>query len=94
LLLAKVLQESHLEMKIKLSKHAQHVLMERGIPEVWVWKTIDESDWQEMRADNNLHCFKSIPERAGRILHVTINTNAEPQNVITVFFDRRERKRS
>ena len=36
-----------------------------------------------------MHYTKAIRERGGRILRVVVNTDAQPNRVITVFFDRR-----
>lgn len=79
-------------MDFKLSAHTQDMLKEREIPEEWVRRTIDKSDWKNIGEDNNIHYFKSIPEHGERILHVVVNPNASPQRVVTVFFDRRARR--
>lgn len=79
-------------MDFKLSAHTQDMLKERKIPEEWVRRTIDKSDWKNIGEDNNVHYFKSIPEHGERILHVVVNPNVSPQRVVTVFFDRRARR--
>ncbi len=68
------------------------MLIERNIPEEWVWRTIKNSDWEKPGEDNNIHYFKIISEHGGRILHVVVNPNVSPQKVVTVFFDRRARR--
>jgi copper homeostasis protein len=71
------------------------MLIERGIPEEWVWRTISFPDRKKMHfEDNNLHYTKAIKERGGRILHVVVNPNVQPNRVVTVFFDRRMRRES
>jgi hypothetical protein len=79
---------------IKFSKHARDMLTERDILEEWVLLTISSSDKSEKRAeDNNWHYTKSIPERENRVLRVVVNQEANPYRVVTVFFDRRLRRR-
>lgn len=76
-------------MKLELSKHARNMMAERKISEEWIQRAINDPERKEAGTDNNTHCFKSIPEREGRMLHVVINTGVAPKKVITVFFDRR-----
>jgi len=68
------------------------MLKERNIPEKWVWRTIDNPDWEKVGEDKNIHYFKSIPEHEERILHVVVNPHVSPQKVVTVFFDRKARR--
>ncbi|MBU1299831.1 MAG: DUF4258 domain-containing protein [Bacteroidetes bacterium] len=68
------------------------MLKEREISEEWLWRTVNHPDWQIVKEDDNVHYFKCIPENRERILHVVVNPNVSPQKVVTVFFDRRERK--
>lgn len=79
-------------MDFKLSAHTQDMLKERNIPEEWVWRTINESDWKNIEEDSNVHYFKSIPEHEGRILNVVVNPHVSPKKVVTVFFDRKTRR--
>ncbi|MEW6571862.1 MAG: DUF4258 domain-containing protein [Nitrospirota bacterium] len=79
--------------EIILSGHTRDMLKERNIPEEWVMRTINEHDWEYTGEDKNIHYFKSIPEYGGRILHVIINPYGSPQKVVTVFFDRRARRK-
>ena len=80
-------------MDFQLSIHTQDMLKEREIAEEWVWQTIDKPDWKKIGEDNNIHYFKSISEHEGRILHVIVNPHVSPQRVVTVFFDRRARRK-
>ncbi len=75
--------------EIKLSAHAKQMLVERNISEEWVWRTINAPKRKRKGDDDNMHYTKPIKEREGRVLHVIVNQNAEPQRIITVFFDRR-----
>lgn len=79
-------------MDFELSAHTRDMLKERIIPEEWVWRTINNPDWENMGEDNNAHYFKGIPEQEGRILHVVVNPYVLPRKVVTVFFDRRARR--
>ncbi len=78
---------------IKLSAHTQDMLKERKIPEEWVWLTLDKPDWETREEDKNIHYFKSIPEYGERILHVVVNPQVSPRKVVTVFFDRKARRK-
>jgi hypothetical protein len=68
------------------------MLKERNIPEEWMWRTINNPDWNKVGIDNNIHYFKSIAEHEERILHVVVNPHVSPQKVVTVFFDRKVRR--
>lgn len=46
--------------KFQLSQHARDMLKERNIQEEWLWRTIDNPDWENTREDNNIHYFRSI----------------------------------
>jgi hypothetical protein len=75
--------------EIELSTHARQMLRERNIAEEWVWRTIATPKRKRKGEDDNMHYTKPIKERQGRVLHVVVNQNAEPQRIITMFFDRR-----
>jgi len=79
-------------MDFELTDHAKDVLAERKISEEWVWKTLNEPEKKETGNDNNLHYFRKIPEYGFRILHVVVNPETLPKEIITIFFDRREIK--
>jgi len=81
-------------MKFELSKHTRNMMAERKISEEWIRRAINNPERTEENTDNNIHCFKSIPEQEGRILHVVINTHIVPEKVVTVFFDRRARRKN
>lgn len=79
--------------ELEFSKHARDMLVERNILEEWVWRTINSPDNQEITIDNNTHYTKAIQEHEGRILRVVVNPNVEPKRVVTVFFDRRLKRK-
>lgn len=79
---------------MELTRHARNMLEERGIPEDWLWRALENPDGRESGEDGNIHYTKAIHERAGRVLRVVVNADMEPNRIVTVFFDRRLRKRS
>ncbi|MBM4137664.1 MAG: DUF4258 domain-containing protein [Nitrospira sp.] len=79
-------------MDFKLTSHTQNMLNERNIPEEWVWRTINNPDWEIIGDDNNTHYFRSIEEHGGRFLHAVVNHRVKPKKVVTVFFDRKARR--
>jgi hypothetical protein len=74
---------------IEFSIHAKEMLVERNIPETWVWRTINTPDKKRLGNDGNMHYRKPIRERQGRVLHVVVDHNRQPNRIVTVFFDRR-----
>lgn len=79
--------------KCEFSIHAQNMLAKRKIPEEWVWCTIDNPELEFVGDDNNDHYTKAIVEKGGRILHVVVNPYVQPKRIVTLFFDRRLRKK-
>jgi hypothetical protein len=79
---------------MELSTHAKDMLMERNILEEWVWRTINTPQRKRLGDDGNMHYTKAIKEREGRVLHVVVNPNVQPNRIVTVFFDRRLGKRA
>jgi hypothetical protein len=78
---------------MQFSKHAQEMLVERNIREEWVWRTLNAFDNKEIGTDNNLHYTKSIEENESRILRVVVNPSVEPARIVTIFFDRRLKRK-
>jgi hypothetical protein len=72
--------------------HAKDMLQEREIKEEWVLQTIHNPNKRQVGNDGNAHYFRLLPEREDRILHVVVNEAVEPNRIITLFLDRRERK--
>ncbi len=69
--------------------HARDMFAERKIPEDWVWRVLNHPDKKHMGDDGNMHYTKAIKEKDGRILHVVVNPNFQPNRIVTLFFDRR-----
>jgi len=82
------------ETDFVLSDHARTVLQERDISVAWVSETLSNPERLENdRRDPALvHALRSIPERSDRVLRVVYNTRSRPPQVVTAFFDRRERR--
>jgi len=78
----------------EFSKRAQEMLAERKIPDEWVWRTINSPDRTEMGAGGNAHYIKTIPEHGGRFFRVVINESVSPKRIVTLFFDRRLRRKT
>ena len=72
-----------------LSAHARDMLLERNIPEEWLWRTLNTPDKKRRGSDYNLHYSKAIKECNRRVLHVIVNPDVYPNRIVTVFFDRR-----
>ena len=78
----------------ELSAHAKDMLLERNIPEEWVWRTINHPDKMRRGEDHNMHYTKAIKEHEGRVLRVVVNTDVFPKRIVTIFFDRRLGKKA
>jgi hypothetical protein len=70
------------------------MLNERNIKEEWLWRTINNPDETQTGKDENIHYYKEISECNNRIIHVVINPNPIPKKVITIFFDRKARRKT
>ena len=74
---------------MQLTSHAIDMLAERNIAEEWLWRAVTAPDGKWLGDDGNTHYTKAIKERAGRVLHVVVNADVQPNRKVTVFFDRR-----
>ncbi len=79
---------------IELTAHTKEMLIERNIPLEWVWQTINHFDDQQFLFDGTTHYFKTIAENGNRVLRVVVNETVDPHRVVTIFFDRRLRRKS
>lgn len=79
---------------MEFTSHATEMLVERGITEEWVWRTLKVPDRKRRHPeDGNMHYTKVLREAQGRILHVVVDDHRQPNRIVTAFFDRRLRKR-
>lgn len=67
------------------------MIEERKIALEWIQRVIAEPVKTENKEDGTIHYLKPIPEHGGRVLRVVTNPG-NPVRVITLFFDRRERR--
>ena len=75
------------------SEHAREMLRERNILEAWVKRVLEEPEITEWKEDGTLHDLRAIEEFGGRYLRVVVNPEAVPQRIVTVFFDRRLKRK-
>jgi Domain of unknown function (DUF4258) len=83
------------EFPYKLTAHAVSVLIERQIPLEWVERVLGQPMRLEAdRHDPTLrHALGAIPENDGRVLRVVYNDTVQPWQIVTAYFDRKERGR-
>jgi hypothetical protein len=79
----------------RLTAHAASVIVERQIPQEWVARVLGQPMRLEAdRYDPTLrHALAAIPENDGRVLRVVYNDTVRPWQVVTAYFDRKERGR-
>jgi len=77
-------------MDYSLSRHAEIVLVERGIPVKWMERTIAHPELRERDSGDPAleRRWRRIPEYGDRVLRVVVDTTIDPPRVISVFFDR------
>ncbi len=80
---------------LSYSLHARVAMSERVIQAEWIERIVSEP---ELRTDDPddpelERFFGRVPERDGRVLRVVVNTHVIPWKVVSVFFDRRMRRR-
>ncbi len=82
-------------MNYILTRHANKVLLEREIPIEYMEQVLCNPEWIEPdKEDFELeHRLGKILEYGNRVLRVVIDRNVEPVHIITVYFDRRMRKK-
>lgn len=79
--------------ELTFTDHAQDVIRERNLLAKWIEETLSSPDRVELGSDNNTHYIKSIDEHGGRMLRVVVNERVQPNRVVTLFFDRRLRRK-
>jgi hypothetical protein len=82
-------------MRLEFTRHARNAMEERMIPLEWVEQAIAEPGLRMDDPDDAEveRFYKRIPERGNRVLRVAVNTRVVPWRVVSVFFDRRMRRR-
>jgi hypothetical protein len=74
--------------------HFRNMMEERGIPQEWIERCLNNPDALDDCPDGTRHFIKQIPEFEDRWLRVIVNMNATPPKGVTLFFDRRLRKKN
>ena len=78
----------------QFTAHALAMLRERGIAREWVEQALESPAQTETRDDGTVHYISPVPEHEGKMLRVVVNPKPEPPQVVTVFFDRRLRRKT
>jgi hypothetical protein len=75
------------------TRHAEAMLVERGIDIAWVVRTLATPVTTEAdpNAAHRMRAFAPVPERDGRILRVVYETDGDVVTVVTCFLDRGRR---
>jgi len=79
--------------RIVYTRHAEEMLVERGINRGWVELTVRNPEIIEPDPVRSrvLRAFRRIPERSGRFLRVVYVQEDEIPRIVTAFFDRKRR---
>ena len=75
--------------------HAVTVMTERNIPVEWIEQVLKSpNQTEDDRHDGELkHFLRVIKENDNRILRVVTNDHSQPKRIVTLFFDRKQRKK-
>jgi len=82
-------------MDYELSVHARATLRKRKIPAAWLERVLavphlTEPDDEDPEVQ---HWLARIPEFDNRVLRVLVNTTVSPVRIVSLYFDRRMKKR-
>jgi hypothetical protein len=82
-------------MEWVLTEHAEAMVELRRIGHEWIDLALASPDGvaQDLFDPRLYHALRVIPEADNRILRVIYNATVSPVAIVTVFFDRRERRR-
>ncbi len=75
--------------------HAREMLIERGIEEDWVIRTLRDPDVLENdpKREGRVRAFRAVPEREERVLRVVFERSGSTYHVVTCFLDRGRRRK-
>jgi hypothetical protein len=76
--------------RLRYTKHAEDMLVERGIDRKWVEATVTSPDFTETDPGqlNIIRAFRKIAERDNKTLRVAYTIDEDVFKIITAFFDR------
>jgi DMSO/TMAO reductase YedYZ molybdopterin-dependent catalytic subunit len=78
---------------LRLTKHAEQHVTERGLRLAWIEAAIPAPDWVEADEDQTLaHSFKTIAENGNRVLNVLHRSLGTAMIVATAYFERGARR--
>ena len=78
-----------------LSIHARKMIQERHIPLEWIAQTMEQPEriLPDKEDPSLCHVLKRISEHGDRVLRVVYNERKHPWHIVTVYFDRNQRKK-
>jgi hypothetical protein len=82
-------------MRFTYTDHAEEMLMERELDRQWIERAVLHPDGTEPDPTHpgRVRAFKALPERDGRVVRVVYERTGEECRVVTLFLDRRRRRR-
>jgi len=74
-------------MAYVLTDHVERRMAERGIPEAWVVRTLEQPDrtWRDTFDDELARAVKRSEDFGDQTIHVVYNDQGEPWLVVTVY---------
>jgi hypothetical protein len=79
-------------VEFSISRHARRRLTQRGVTVKQIRLTLEQPNRVEPDADD-IEVLHAIRRFGGRFLRVVYNRMTKPPRIVTVFFDRRLRRR-
>ncbi|MEN6641360.1 MAG: DUF4258 domain-containing protein [Armatimonadia bacterium] len=79
--------------QLRYTEHAADVREEREIPEEWIERVLTGPTLVEEPGDGTIHYIAPIAEHGDRLLRVVVADAPNPDRIVTLFFDRRLRRR-
>ena len=75
--------------ELVFTKHAEHVMAERGLDEEFIRRAVTSPDLVQHQPDGTTHYLRMSPEHGGRWLRVVTVESGPERKVVTAFLDRR-----
>jgi hypothetical protein len=78
----------------QFSEHSLLMFKEREIKKSWIELTLKNPQEKILnQEDGTIHFIKTIEEFGNRNLRIIVNPDFKPQKIVTLFFDRRIKRR-